>query len=61
VYLFDKIRIRSGANPFTARTIEVFVAGQMTQQLSLKEIAAMPIDPEGYHLLFVRPAPSKPF
>ncbi len=57
VYLFDKLRIRRGANPFTARTIDVIVAGKVTQQLSLEEIAALPADPEGYHLLSVRARP----
>ena len=56
VYLFDKLRIQRGANPFTARTIDVVVGGKVTQQLSLKEISVLPVDPEGYHLLAVRAA-----
>jgi hypothetical protein len=56
VYLFDKIRILRGANPFTARTIDVVVGGEITRQLSLKEISALPVDADGYHLLTVRPA-----
>jgi hypothetical protein len=54
VYLFDKIRIRRGANPFTARTIDIVVGGKITRQLSLKEISTLPADPEGYHLLALR-------
>jgi hypothetical protein len=54
VYLFDKLRIQRGSNPFTARTIDVVVTGKITRQLSLKEISAMPVDAEGYHLLTVR-------
>jgi hypothetical protein len=54
VYLFDKLRIQRGANPFTARTIDVVAGGKITRQLSLKEISALPVDPEGYHLLAVR-------
>lgn len=54
VYLFDKLRIQSGANPFTARTIDLVLAGKITQQLSLKDISALPLDAEAYHLLRVR-------
>lgn len=54
VYLFDKLRIQRGANPFTARTIDVVAGGKIIRQLSLKEISALPVDPEGYHLLAVR-------
>jgi hypothetical protein len=54
VYLFDKLRIRRGTDPFTARTIYVIAAGKVAQQLSLKEIAAFPVDPEGYHLVRLR-------
>ena len=53
VYLFDKIRIR-GANPFTAKTVDVVASGKIIRQLSLKEIYALPADPEGYHLLAVK-------
>jgi hypothetical protein len=56
VYLFDKFRIQSGANPFTARTIDLLAGGKVTRQLSLKEISALPVDAEGYHLLTVRAA-----
>jgi hypothetical protein len=56
VYLFDKLRIQRGANPFTARTIDVVVGGRITRQLSLKEISALPADAQGYHLLTVRSA-----
>lgn len=51
VYLLNKIRIRRGANPFSAKTLEIIVAGKVTRQLSLKEIATLPTDAEGYHLL----------
>jgi len=54
VYLFDKLRIQRGANPFTARTIDVVAGGKILRQLSLKEISALPVDPEGYHLLAVK-------
>src|ERR1035441_1340918 len=42
VYLLNKIRIRRGANPFSAKTLEIIVAGKVTRQLSLKEIATLP-------------------
>jgi hypothetical protein len=53
VYLFDRIRIRSGASPFTAITIDVIGNGRIARQLSLKQMAALPVDAEGYHLLTV--------
>jgi hypothetical protein len=56
VYLFDRIRIRRGANPFTEKTIDVVGGGKLTRRLSLKEIAALPRDAEGYHLLTLRTA-----
>lgn len=51
VYLFNKIRIRRGANPFTEKTIDVVVAGKLARRLSLEDVAALPTDTEGYHLL----------
>lgn len=53
VYLFDKLRIRGEDNPFTAKTIDVVAGGKTIRRLSLKEISALPVDPEGYHLLAV--------
>ena len=55
-YLFGKLRIQRGADPFTAKNIDVAISGKITRQLSLKEISALPTDAEGYHLLTVRPA-----
>jgi len=56
VYLFDKLRIHGGADPFTAKVIDVVVDGKIVRQLSLEKISALPVDSEGYHLLPVRPA-----
>ena len=55
VYLFDIVRIHRGANPFTAKTVDVVAGGKIIRQLSLKEISALPVDREGYHLLAVGP------
>ena len=54
VYLFGVIRVQRGASPFTARTMDVLVGGKIVRRLSLKGIAALPADGEGYHLLTVR-------
>lgn len=51
VYLFGKVRIRSGSNPFTAKAIDVIAGGKILRHLSLKEISALPLDPGGYHML----------
>jgi hypothetical protein len=56
VYLFDKLRIRRGANPFDERTVDIIVGGKIARQLSLKEISELPTDAEGYHLLPVQAA-----
>lgn len=51
VYLFDRIPLRRGADPFAAKTVEIVSGGQTVRKISLKEIAALPKDEEGYHLL----------
>jgi hypothetical protein len=51
VYLFDKLRVRSGLNPFTKKTVDVLMGGKMVRQLSLKEIAALPTDADRNHVL----------
>lgn len=56
VYLFDKIKLRSGANPYAERTIDVVRGGKTIRQFSLKELATLPVDQAGYHLLALRPA-----
>jgi hypothetical protein len=53
VYLFDKIRISSGANPFTAKSVDLAEGRRVVRQLSLKEIAGLPLDAEHYHVLTV--------
>lgn len=53
VYLFDKIRVRSGASPWRAKALDVIVAGKVKQRLSLKEVAALPVDEQGNHLLML--------
>lgn len=53
VYLFDKLRIITGANPFTEKRVSVAEGRKIIRQLSLKEIAGFPLDAEQYHLVTV--------
>jgi len=52
VYLFG-IRIQRGADPLTEKTLDLVVDGKLATQISLKQLAALSTDPEGYHLLNV--------
>ncbi len=54
VYLFDRIRIRSGVKQFTKRDIDVVLAGKTVRQFSLKQIHSLPVDGDGFHVLAVR-------
>jgi len=51
VYLFDWIRISGGVQPFTAKSVQLLDSGNIAAKLSLEEIAKLPSDPEGYHIL----------
>ncbi len=51
VYLFDRIPIHRGGDPAAAKTVEIVRGGKSLRKLSLTEIAALPTDSDGYHLL----------
>jgi len=51
VFLFDRIRVRGGESPFTAKAVAIVKGGKVTRQLSLKDIFGLSEDREGYHLL----------
>jgi len=51
VYLFDRIRISGGVNPLTTKSIQLLDGGKIAARLSLAEIAKLPADLEGYHIL----------
>ena len=55
-YLFGKVRVKHGADPFTEKTVQIMEGGKTAGRLSLKDISRLPADPEGYHLLRVRAA-----
>ena len=54
VYLFNKIKVSGGDNLLTAKTLVVAEKGKRVRRLSLNEIAALPVDGEGFHLLAIR-------
>ena len=51
VYLFDRIRISGGVKPLTAKSVQLFDSGNIAARLSLAEIAKLPSDASGYHIL----------
>ena len=51
IYLFDVIKIRDGVKPLTAKSIQLTDWGSVALELSLAEIAKLPSDAEGYHIL----------
>ena len=53
VYLFDKVRISSGTNPFTAKSVALAEGRRVVRQPSMKEIAVLPLDAKQYHVLKV--------
>lgn len=54
VYLFDRIRISRGAKPLSTKSVEVLGSGKVVARLSLEEIAKLPSDDSGYHILKMR-------
>jgi hypothetical protein len=56
VYLFNKIPVGKNVDYYTAKTIDVILGGKTARRLSLKEVSALPLDAEGYHLLTFRTA-----
>jgi hypothetical protein len=51
VYLFDRIRISGGVKPLTTKSVQLLDGGNIVARLSLAEIAKLPSDPSGYHIL----------
>ena len=51
VYLFDRIRISRGIQPFTTKAIHLIGSGNLLAKLSLADIANLPLDTSGYHIL----------
>jgi hypothetical protein len=51
VYLFDWIRISGGVKPLTTKSIHLLDQGNLAAKLSLADIAKLPSDASGYHLL----------
>lgn len=51
MYLFGFLKLPNRSDPYSAKTLDVFAGGKTARQLSLKTIAALPLDSDGYHLL----------
>jgi hypothetical protein len=51
VYLFDRIRISGGVKPLTTKSVQLLDSGNIAARLSLTEIAQLPSDLLGYHIL----------
>jgi hypothetical protein len=51
VYLFDRIRISSGVQPLTTKSIQLLGNSNVATRLSLAEITTLPLDASGYHIL----------
>ena len=51
VYLFDRIRLSSGVKPLITKAIQLLDSGNVATKLSLAEIAKLPADTSGYHML----------
>lgn len=51
VYLFSRIRISRGVKPVTAKSFHLIDSGNIEAKLSLAEIAKLPSDNSGYHIL----------
>jgi len=49
--MFGPIPLNRAVNPVTAKQFEVLRRGRIVRKLSLEEIAKLPTDQDGYHLL----------
>jgi len=52
-YLFGFIKVRDGS-PETVSAIHVLRDERVVRKLSLQELAKLPVDAEGYHILILR-------
>jgi hypothetical protein len=50
-YLFNRIRISGGLQPLTEKSVHLIDSGNLKTRLSLGEIAKLPSDASGYHIL----------
>ena len=53
VYLFDVIKLRDGS-PYNSPVVCVKRGNRVIRKLSLNELAKLPVDHEGYHLLRIK-------
>ena len=51
VYLFNVMRVSNGHDPLKDWTAHISIGGRSVRTLSLRELARLPVDSEGYHLL----------
>lgn len=51
IYLFDKIKVHKAAGLFPGKSVEVLAHGRVVKRLSQGQIAGLPTDSHGYHLL----------
>jgi len=51
IYLFNVVKVRSENAPFREWGISIIRSGKMVRKLSLQDIADLPTDNDGYHLL----------
>jgi hypothetical protein len=51
VYIFGRIRISDGVKPLTTKSVQLLDGGKIVARLSLEEIAKLPSDASGYHIL----------
>jgi hypothetical protein len=49
-YLFDKIKVKD-SSPYDVPAIVLKRAGRTVKRFSLNDIAKLPLDAEGYHLI----------
>jgi hypothetical protein len=54
IYLLGTIGIPSELGLHSGRNIDVVVGGKISRRLSLEQLAALPSDSEGYHLVTIR-------
>lgn len=45
------IKLRNGWDPYTAKTLDLVEGSKTARRLSLKQVYALPLDADGYHLL----------
>jgi hypothetical protein len=53
VYLFEVVKIGDGS-PYNLRVIQLKQKNRVIRKLSLNDIAKLPVDKEGYHVLKVK-------